>query len=97
MRGVEMTKAELRGYVAVLSDEEPGDVWDALAALWRDADRRAMPTPGNVKREIRKQARAAYARRDLLPEPQITDEDRAAARRHIDEWKRTSPLFGGAE
>lgn len=99
MRGVELTKVQLGGYATALENQDPNRVWDALAILWRSGETNAMPNPRSILKVIAREVKKQVATMDTkaLEEPWPDEEDRDQARQHLEEWKRTSPLFRKGE
>ena len=77
MRGVELTKAEALGYADALRYHPVVSVWDALAGLWRDAEKKAMPTPGQIRERIKSDGRARASRQPLIDGPTLTEREHA--------------------
>jgi hypothetical protein len=77
MRGLSTTADEIEGYLGALRGVTPRAALDALAGLWRDEDRRAMPTPAAIRARVAGDARSLAAKAPQLPPPSLGARERA--------------------
>ncbi len=92
MRDVELSVDQIKGLLHVLTPLDPSSVLDALAGLWRDADTKAMPTPGQIRERVTRDARATVSRAELPADSWHTDAERVLIQATIDEWKAGKKL-----